>query len=90
MKTYLSSVIFGCLGICVGFAFSLIHAPSKPQPQITAAHSLGDSLSGSDLVRLADNGGFVVVWSHGKPYASNFQPLTAHIEAGRTIYTFHD
>jgi hypothetical protein len=78
MKKYLSSVVFGCLGICVGFAFSHIHAPSKPQPQFTAAaHSLSDSLSGSDLARLADNGGFIVVWSHGKPYSFQAQPVVA-------------
>jgi hypothetical protein len=75
MKKYLSSVVFGCLGICVGFAFSHIHAQSKPQPQITAAHSLSDSLSGSDLARLTD-GGFIVVWSHGKPYTFQAQPLS--------------
>jgi hypothetical protein len=83
MKKYLPSVIFGCLGICVGFAFSHIHAPSKPQPQITAAHSLGDSLSCSDLVRLADNGGFIVVWSHGKPYS--FQPQPVAAQAGHAF-----
>jgi len=78
MKKYLSSVVFGCLGICVGFAFSHIHASSKPQPQVTAAaHSLSDTLSGSDLVRLADNGGFIVVWSHGKPYSFQAQPVVA-------------
>jgi hypothetical protein len=30
MKKHLSSVVFGCLGICVGFTFGYLHTVSQP------------------------------------------------------------